>query len=219
MTQVQYFTFSPFSENSYVLYDDTKECIIVDPGCYTAAERKKLSDFITNKQLKPVRLLNTHCHLDHIFGNKYVADTYGLDLEIHEGEIPVLEAAPMAAQMYGVNDMQPSPAPSRFIQVGETIRFGNTELKVLFTPGHSPASISFYCAASKFVISGDVLFQNSIGRTDLPGGNYNTLMQSITKQILTLPDHTMVYSGHGPATMVNAEKKSNPFVLEYLNKR
>jgi glyoxylase-like metal-dependent hydrolase (beta-lactamase superfamily II) len=218
MTQVKYFTFGPFSENTYILYDDTKECIIIDPGCYTAPERQQLSNFINQNDLKPVRLINTHCHLDHIFGNKYVADTYQLGLEIHQGEIPVLEAAPMAAQMYGIQGMQPSPSPSRFIKEGDTISFGNTTLSVLFTPGHSPASISFYCEKSHFVIGGDVLFHGSIGRTDLPGGNFNTLMESIVNQLLTLPDRTLVYSGHGPATAVGSERKTNPFILQYLGK-
>lgn len=219
MTQVKYFTFGPFAENTYLLYDDSKECIIIDPGCYTAAERQALSDFINQNDLTPVRLINTHCHLDHIFGNKYVADTYQLDLEIHKGEIPVLEAASIAAQMYGIPNMQPSPAPSRFIAEGDTITFGETSLKVLFTPGHSPASISFYCEKNHFVIGGDVLFHGSIGRTDLPGGNFETLMESITTQILTLPDRTLVYAGHGPATAVGSEKKTNPFVLQYLNNK
>lgn len=218
MAQVKYFTFSPFSENTYILYDATKECIIIDPGCYTDDERKKLSNFIQKNNLKPVRLINTHCHIDHVFGNKYVAEKYDLALEIHKGEIPVLESVAMAADMYGIPNVQPSPEPSVFLEKGDIITFGETELEVLFTPGHSPASISFYCKESNFIIGGDVLFQRSIGRTDLPGGNYNTLMESIKNNFLTLPDSTLIYSGHGPVTAVGPERKTNPFILEYLGK-
>lgn len=217
MAQVHYFTFSPFAENSYIIYDETKECIIIDPGCYTNEERQTLQKFIRDNQLKPVRLLNTHCHIDHVFGNRYVAETYGLALEIHEGELPVLESVATVAQMYGIPNVQqsPDPDPNKFIKEGDTIEFGNTSLKVLFTPGHSPASVSFYCEADQFVIGGDVLFQGSIGRTDLPGGNYDTLMQSIKNNFLTLPDNTVVYSGHGNPTTVERERQSNPFILDY----
>lgn len=221
MTKVHYFVFSPFSENTYVLYDETKDCVVIDPGCYTVAERKELSDFITNNNLNVVRLINTHCHIDHVFGNRYVAETYKMPLEIHEGEIPVLNSLAMTAQMYGIPNVQqsPDPDPSKFIKEGAVIKFGNSSLKVLFTPGHSPASVSFYCEKAAFVIGGDVLFQGSIGRTDLPGGNYDTLMQSIFDNFLTLPDNTVVYSGHGNPTTVGAERKSNPFVLEYAKSR
>ncbi|BDS15190.1 MBL fold metallo-hydrolase [Aureispira anguillae] len=217
MAQVHFFTFSPFSENTYIIYDETKECIIIDPGCYTAEERKTLSNFITEHELTPVRLINTHCHLDHVFGNRYVAETYQLPLEIHEGELPVLESVPVVCQMYGIPNVQqsPDPDPNKFIQAGDLIQFGNTELSVLFTPGHSPASVSFYCSNDNFIIGGDVLFQGSIGRTDLPGGDMNTLMQSIFDHFLTLPDSTIVYSGHGNPTTVGAEKASNPFILNH----
>lgn len=212
MTLVAKFTFNPFQENTYVLYDDTKSCIIIDPGCYTAEEKQELKGFIEEKELKPVRLINTHCHLDHIFGNKFVADTYGLELEIHEGEVPVLEAVPMACQVYGLPLPEPSPTPTHFIEAGDVIEFGNTRLKTLFTPGHSPASISFYCAESKFVIAGDVLFYGSIGRTDLPGGNLGTLIQSIKTELFPLGDDVVVYSGHGPDTNIGFEKANNPFL-------
>jgi len=217
MTEVHSFVFSPFSENTYIIYDDTKECIIIDPGCYSVTERKLLSNFITNNQLKPVRLINTHCHIDHVFGNRYVAETYHLPLEIHEGEIPVLESVAMVAQMYGIPNVQqsPDPDPKKFIKDGDIIKFGNTELEVLFTPGHSPASISFYCKKGAFVIGGDVLFQGSIGRTDLPGGDYDTLMQSIFNKFLTLPNETVVYSGHGHPTSIRSERKANGFILDY----
>jgi len=217
MAQVKFFTFSPFSENSYIIYDDSKECIIVDPGCYTDEERQRLSKFISDNDLTPVRLINTHCHIDHVFGNRYVAETYKLPLEIHEGEIPVLESVPMVAKMYGIPNVQlsPDPDPNKFIKEGDTISFGNTKLSVLFTPGHSPASVSFYCKEDSFLIAGDVLFQGSIGRTDLPGGNFDTLLQSIINKFLPLPDDVIVYSGHGNPTSIGVERNSNPFILSY----
>lgn len=212
MAHVAELTFNPFQENTYIVYDDTKECIIFDPGCWNASEKQQLSTFIESAGLKPVRLINTHCHLDHIFGNKYVSETYNLPLEIHSGELPVLEQAPLAAQLYGIPFPEPSPMPESFIEEGDIIEFGTTKLEVLFTPGHSPASISFYCRESEFVIAGDVLFYGSIGRTDLPGGDYNTLIQSIKTKLLVLEDEVRVYSGHGPSTKIGYERKNNPFL-------
>lgn len=216
MANVQYFPLNPFSENTYIIYDETKECIIIDPGCYTPAEREHLSNFISKEGLKPVRLLNTHCHLDHVFGNRYIAEEYVLGLEIHKGEVPVLESFMPTAQMYGIPHVQQSPDPVSFLEPGEFIEFGNSRLAILFTPGHSPASVSFYSEEDGFIIGGDVLFQGSIGRTDLPGGNLDTLMKSIEREFMSLPDHTIVYSGHGPATTVGKERQSNPFILQYL---
>ncbi len=213
MAVVAEFSFNPFQENTYVIYEEKGDCIIIDPGCYTQSERDQLVDFIEKAKLTPVRLLNTHCHLDHVFGNKFVMDKYGLGLEIHEGELPVLESVPRVAEMYGIPNVVPSPAPTAFLEENDVIRFGNdTELKVLFTPGHSPASISFYNEKERYIIAGDVLFQGSIGRTDLPGGDFNTLIQSIKSQILPLGDEVRVYSGHGPSTTVGDEKKANPFL-------
>ncbi|MEM9885813.1 MAG: MBL fold metallo-hydrolase [Bacteroidota bacterium] len=212
MTKVTSFTFNPFQENTYIIYDDSKECIIIDPGCYEVEEKAEMIDFIQRNQLKPVRLLNTHCHIDHVFGNKFIADTYDLDLEIPEGELIVLNAVPQIAKMYGIPYPEPSPAPGRFIQVGEVVDFGTTSLKCLFTPGHSPASMSFYCEAARFLIAGDVLFAGSIGRTDLPGGNLNTLLQSIRNQFFVLPDEVIVYPGHMGSTTIGKEKRSNPFL-------
>jgi len=212
MAVVAEFTFNPFQENTYVLYDDTKECVIIDPGCYTAGEKEQLAAFIENADLKPVLLLNTHCHLDHVFGNAFVAKKYGLDLVIHKGELPVLAAVPEVSKMYGVPNVEESPAPTKFLEGGDVVEFGESKLEVLFTPGHSPASISFYSRKDGFVIGGDVLFQNSIGRTDLPGGDFPTLIRSIKEQFFPLGDDVRVYSGHGPATTVGAERQGNQFL-------
>lgn len=212
MTQVQVFEFNPFAENTYVVYDDTGACIVVDPGCYDERERNALQNFIAQKKLRPVRLLNTHCHLDHVFGNAFVARTWGLTLEIHRGEIPVLERFQVVCQMYGVPVNELQPAPGAFLEAGGTIEFGETKLDILFTPGHSPASVSFYCREEGFVVAGDVLFYEGIGRTDLPGGDFNTLIQSIRTQLFTLPGETLVYPGHGPSTTVRHEMEYNPFL-------
>ena len=156
--------------------------------------------------------INTHCHLDHVFGNKYVADTYQLGLEIHEGELSVLQSSPKVANMYGIPYANISPAPTSYLKPGEDITFGDTTLSIHFTPGHSPASVSFYNQEEGYIIGGDVLFQNSIGRTDLPGGNFDTLINSIKETFLSLPDDTRVYSGHGPMTTVGHERVHNPFL-------
>lgn len=212
MTQVLTLEQNPFAENTYVVYDETRECVIFDPGAYTPQERAALRALIEQHNLKPVRLINTHCHLDHVFGNAFVAETWSLPLEIHRLEIPVLSRFPDTCRMYGIPGVQVSPEPQRFLEAGEEIIFGNTRLQALFTPGHSPGSLSFYCAEAEFVIAGDVLFQESIGRTDLPGGDFNTLIQSIREQLFPLPDATMVYPGHGPATTIRHEKEYNPFL-------
>lgn len=213
MIRVKSFTFGPFAENTYVLWDDTRECIIIDPGCFGREEEEKLRAFIAQEQLKPVRLINTHCHLDHVFGNPFVVKTWGLGLEMHRADIPVLERFTESCQLFGVgSEALPQPEPAVFIEEGEKVTFGNSTLDVLFTPGHSPGSISFYSAAHGFIISGDVLFQGSIGRTDLPGGNFDVLIHSIRSQFFPLPDDTTVYSGHGPKTTIGAEKKYNPFL-------
>ena len=211
MIFIRSFVFNPIKENTYILFDETKECIIIDPGCYDAAERAELSGFIKDNNLKPVKLLNTHCHLDHIFGNGYVADTYKLKLEMHQGEIPVLASYLPTAAVYNM-DAEPSPEPSVFLNEGDIITFGNSKLEIVHTPGHSPGSITFYNTNQKFMIAGDVLFYGSVGRTDIPGGNHTILIESITNKLLPLGDEFIVYSGHGPITTIGAEKKHNPFL-------
>ncbi len=209
--QVHSMTFNPFEENTYFLIAPSKECIIIDPGCFDEKERKELKDFIQENELKPVRLINTHCHIDHILGNAYVAEQYKLGLEIHEGELPVLKAGMTVAGMYGI-PYDPSPIPTRYLQENDEIELDGIPMRVLFTPGHSPASICFYNEADGWVISGDVLFYESIGRTDLPGGDYDSLINSIKTQLFTLPDDTVVYPGHGPKTTIGHEKMFNPFL-------
>ncbi|HTF06258.1 MAG TPA: MBL fold metallo-hydrolase [Bacteroidia bacterium] len=211
MITLKSFTFNPFSENSYILSDETGECVIIDPGCYTSEEEQELAEYIALNSLKPVKLLNTHCHVDHVFGNLFVAEKWKLGLEMHKLDVPVLESFAKVCQMYGFPG-GPQPEPAHFFEDGDPIKFGNSTLDILFTPGHSPGSVCFYSQPDKLVIGGDVLFQGSIGRTDLPGGNFETLEHSIRTKLYTLPDDVEIYPGHGPATTVGAEKRSNPFV-------
>lgn len=211
MISVHFFTFNPIGENTYVLFDETGACVIIDPGCYDDQERKELADFIADKKLNPVALLNTHCHLDHVFGNDFVAKKYKLKLQAHQNEVPVLEALLRTAAMYGMN-AEPSPEIAVFLNEGDMIRFGNSSLEILFTPGHSPGSITFFNREQEFMISGDVLFYGSVGRSDLPGGNHGTLIQSIKQKLLPLGDGFKVYSGHGPATNIGFERVNNPFL-------
>lgn len=206
-------TFNAFQENSYILFDDSKECIIIDPGCNNADEEQILVKTIEEHGLTPTRLINTHCHIDHVFGNKFVSERYNLELESHAGEVPVLDAVGQVAQMYGLGTVT-SPPITKFLEEGDEVKFGNSSMTVLFTPGHSPASISFYNSVDKILIAGDVLFQGSIGRTDLPGGDYDQLINNIKTKFLILPDDVIVYSGHGPSTNIGFERTNNPFLTE-----
>jgi glyoxylase-like metal-dependent hydrolase (beta-lactamase superfamily II) len=211
MLTVQAFTFNPVQENTYILYNENKDCCIIDPGCYFASEEKELTDFISANGLKPVLLLNTHCHLDHIFGNRFIQKQYGLTLHLHELEKAVLDYGPTSGQQWQM-PFDNYDGELKYIKEGEKINLGNDVLDILFTPGHSPGHVSFYSKDNKFVISGDVLFQGSVGRTDLPGGDFTTLEQSILTKLYTLPEDVIVYPGHGPSTTIADEMKTNPFV-------
>lgn len=211
MLTVQPFTFNPVQENTYILYNDKRQCCIIDPGCYFASEEQQLKSFIEENKLQPLYLLNTHCHLDHIFGNRFVHKTFGLTLYLHQLEKAVLEYGPTSGQLWQM-PFDNYDAELRFLEEGDTIKIGDDELHILFTPGHSPGSISFYSKENKFVISGDVLFQGSVGRTDLPGGDFKILEESIKTKLYTLPVDVVVYPGHGDSTTIGDEMKSNPFV-------
>lgn len=212
MISIHSFTFSPIQENMYILFDETKECVIIDPGCYNNSERAELADFISKQGLKPVKLLNTHCHLDHIFGNGFVCEKYNLKPEFNDLEQRIFDAFGATCDLYGM-DCDPSPQAGNFLKEGDTITFGNSSLEIVFTPGHSPGSITFYNQEQKFMIAGDVLFYGSIGRTDLPGGNYETLINSIRTKLFPMGDDFKVYSGHGPSTTIGFERKNNPFLV------
>ncbi|MGB1102778.1 MAG: MBL fold metallo-hydrolase [Crocinitomicaceae bacterium] len=214
MIKVEKFTFNPFSENTYVLYDDTKECVIIDPGCAQSFEKEELSRFIDENELKPVRLLNTHCHVDHVFGNYYVSQKYNLELEAHNLDLPTLALVPQACMMYGIRGYELSPEPTKFLEEGVNVKFGNSELEVIHGPGHAPGHVAFYAKEECFVINGDILFEGSFGRYDLPGGDLPTLKRTITEKMFSLPDDTVVYCGHGGETTIGREKLTNP-ILSY----
>lgn len=211
MIDLKSFIFNPFQENTYLLINDKGLCFIIDPGCYFINERKALQEALSQKGISPVRLLNTHCHLDHIFGNKLIHDLFNLKPWIHLLEQPVLDRSPQAGQMYHVS-FEPSPNPAGYLTDKEDIRLGEDVLKVILAPGHSPGSVCFYCEKQQLLIGGDVLFRESIGRTDLPGGDFKTLETSIRERLYTLPDEVVVYPGHGLKTTIGYEKKHNPFV-------
>jgi hydroxyacylglutathione hydrolase len=211
MLHLKAFTFNPFQENTYLIYNDNKQCWIVDPGMYDSREHIQFSQYITSAGLQPVSIINTHTHLDHIFGVQELKDRYKIPFGIHERDQPVLKGAPTSAMIFGV-ELSKAPTPDFFIAENQPLKLGDDTLEVRFTPGHSPGSIVFYYPDGGWLIGGDVLFNGSIGRTDLPGGNFDTLINSIRSQVFTLPAETIVYSGHGPETTVEEEMRSNPFL-------
>jgi len=215
MLKIEVFVFSPIQENTYLLYNENKDCIIIDPGCYFQDEKDQLKSFITKYELQPKMLLNTHCHLDHVFGNKFIAENYQLTLRLHPFEQNMLMMAPSSGLMFDL-PFDNYQGEYIFLNEGDTIKLGTDVLDIIHVPGHSPGSICFYCKEQKFLIGGDVLFNGSIGRTDLPGGDFDTLITNLTKKVLSLPEDVTVYSGHGPVTTIGIEKKSNPFLVPGL---
>lgn len=212
MVRIKKFVFSPFQENTYILYNNEKDCWIIDPGCYFPEERKELQDFIDDNELNPIRLLNTHCHLDHVFGNHFIHKTYDLSPEYHKLDQPTLDMAPRSAQMYGIPNVETSPNATKNLEEGTQMALGNSVYDILFCPGHAPGHVVFVNHEQKHVIAGDVLFRESIGRTDLPGGDHETLVRSIKNELFPLGDDFEIFCGHGPETTIGHEKKHNPFV-------
>ena len=213
MINIKKFTFNPFQVNTYILYDETKECIIIDPGCADSREQRQFNTFIESEELIPVRLLNTHSHIDHIAGNVFMSRKYGLKLEAHRDGRHFIEHSKENAFYYGFENFE-TILPEIHIQEGDTIRWGKSELQVIDTPGHAIGSVCFISHAQKFVIVGDVLFYQSIGRTDLPTGDYDLLIQNIRSKLLALPHEYTVYSGHGPETTIGFEAYANPFLAD-----
>ena len=211
MLQIKSFSFNPFAENTYILYDESSEAVIIDPGCYEKDEKDELLVFVEKTALKPVMLLNTHCHIDHVLGNSFVKNTYKIPLLFHQNEEPVLRAVSTYASNYGFPLYQDSHA-DHYIKEGEEVKFGNTTLQTILVPGHAPGHLVFYHKESQTCIGGDTLFRDSIGRTDLPGGDHDTLLTAIKTKLFTLPDDVEVYPGHGPNTSIGYEKLNNPFV-------
>jgi glyoxylase-like metal-dependent hydrolase (beta-lactamase superfamily II) len=207
---IQKFIFNDFQENTLVISDDNKNCVIVDPGCYYPEERFELEQYIQQNELKPLALLNTHCHIDHILGNAWVMQHYALPFYMHEKDLVTLNAVPSYAPMYGFVGFEPSPQPTHLVNHGDLLQFGNMTFEVLFGPGHAPGHVAYYSQENRLVINGDILFKGSFGRFDLPNGDLNTLKRTITEVMFKLPDDTVVYCGHGPETTIGAEKMTNP---------
>ncbi len=214
MIHIQQFVFNPFMENTYVVYSDTKEAVIVDPGCYEGYEQNELTSFIETNDLKVTKLINTHCHIDHVLGNHFVIEKYGVPFYMHELDKPVLEAVPSYAGSYGFANYKPS-SPTHLLEEGEQLKIGNTVFDILHLPGHAPGHIGFMNEKERVFIGGDVLFEGSIGRTDLPGGDHDTLINSIQQKLFKYHDDVVVYSGHGGTTTLGKEKNTNPFCAIY----
>ncbi len=211
MIKVQKFVFNPFNENSFLLYDETGKCIMVDMGSYTVDEKKEVLYFIENNRLEPVMIANTHCHVDHILGNSFFKNKYKAATAAHSDDEFLLKNAVEHGTMFGC-EVEAPPGIDKYLKEGEPLSFGKSSLEILHVPGHSPGSIAFYSSGDNFLISGDVLFSGSIGRTDLPGGEYDTLIRSIREKLLVLSPDVVVYCGHGPETTIGEEMRTNPFL-------
>ncbi len=204
-------TFNPVEVNAIVLWDETLECVIIDPACFYPDEEQKLKAFIEKNKLKPVRLLNTHGHFDHLMGNGFAEKTWKLRSEIHISDAFLVEQASAQAAMFGMQINKPT-SPGRYLEDGEIITFGNSSMEVIHVPGHSPGGVAFFSEADQLLICGDILFYGSVGRTDLPGGNHEQLISGIKEKLMVLVPHVKVYCGHGPETTIGAEKINNPFL-------
>jgi len=211
MIQIKRLVFNPFQENTYLLFNDNSEAFIIDAGCYHQHEKDQLIQTIEQMQLSVKAVVATHGHVDHALGNAFVCSTLNVPLWMHKQDVPLLEKAPQMGQVYGF-EMEVSPKPEKFLAHGDVIHLGDDSLQVMHIPGHSPGSIVLYTASEKFVVAGDVLFQGSIGRSDLPGGNQHELIDGIRTHLLTLPDDTVVYPGHGAETNIGFERRQNPFL-------
>ncbi len=209
--KIKRFEFNMFPVNCYVLWDETKEAVVIDPGCFYEEEKQKLKDFITGNGLKVKEVLNTHLHLDHIFGNPFMLQEFGLHARANQADEFWLESAPKQSRMFGFQ-LKEEPVPlGEYLHDGDTVTFGNTTLEAIHVPGHSPGSLVFYCKEDNCMFSGDVLFQGSIGRADLTGGNFDELREHICSRLFVLPNETVVYPGHGAPTTIGIEKVENPF--------
>lgn len=211
MIKVEKFVVNPLGENSYIVSDETGECIFVDPGFFYEEEHEEVREYLKINNLTPVKITNTHCHFDHIMGVEFVRNEFNIPFFAHHEDAFWVEKAIDQGKMFGF-DMEPVAPADAFFTENEFVEFGNTKLKIIHVPGHSPGHVVFYSESDKKLIAGDVLFYGSIGRTDLPGGDYNTLISNIKNKLFHLPDETVVYCGHGPETTIGFEKRTNPFL-------
>jgi hydroxyacylglutathione hydrolase len=211
MIRIIPFVFNPFQENTYLIYDETGECVVLDAGCHSNEEKSQIQSYMTKYGIRPVKLINSHCHIDHILGNNFFVKTYGLTLSANQADEYLIVNAISNAEVFGLEIDQP-PSINVNLNDGDSIRFGKSELNVIHVPGHTPGCIALYSEKEQFVMVGDTLFEGSIGRTDLPGGNHATLINSIQSKLLVLPDQVKVYPGHGRPTSIGKEIKNNPFL-------
>jgi glyoxylase-like metal-dependent hydrolase (beta-lactamase superfamily II) len=211
MLKIEKFVVNPLGENSYVMYDETRECIFIDPGFYYEEEFQEIRDFIAENNLTPVKIVNTHCHFDHIMGVEFIRNEYGIPFEAHADDAFWVERVVDQGRMFGFEINPVNPFDS-FLTENEKVKFGNTDLQVFHIPGHSLGHVCLYNSDAGVLVAGDVLFYGSIGRTDLPGGDYQTLISNIKNKLFALPDETVVYCGHGPETKLGFEKRTNPFL-------
>lgn len=211
MIQIKQFVFNPFQVNTYILYDETGECAIMDASCYEKEEKKELSRFIEDNGLRPVLQLFTHCHIDHMLGSRFISKTYKLKPLTHKDSLTFLENSKDYGKAFGF-DVDKPVMPDVYLDDGDILQFGNQEVKVLHTPGHAAGSLCYYSVEGNFVVVGDVLFRGSVGRTDLPTGDHDLLIKSILQKLMVLPSDTTVYPGHGPATSIGEERTANPYL-------
>ena len=210
--KIKTFTFNPIQENTYLVFDETNEAVVIDAGCVSESEKQELKKYIEDNNLTLKRVLNTHLHFDHQFGNKFLFDTFGIKPEASKEDEYLLENVIAQVRSFGLDSKEEAQPLGAYIADNQELKFGNSSFTAFHVPGHSPGSMAFYNEKEGVLFAGDVLFRGSIGRTDLPKGDYDTLIQSITKKLMPLPDSTVVYSGHGPLTTIGFEKKNNPFL-------
>ena len=212
MLKIKSFTFNPYQENTYLIFDDSKEAVVIDPGNYEAYENELISKFIDENKLQLKKIILTHCHIDHCLGNKYLNEKYGAELLIPFVERDLYKNVENIATLFGFANYSHLDE-NEYLKEKDKIEFGNIKLDVLFLPGHSPGHLAFYFKNDNVCFSGDVLFYNSIGRTDLPGGDHDTLINSIKNKLFLLNPNTIIYPGHGQKTTLKNEMKDNPFLI------
>ena len=210
--KIDVLVFSPFQENTYIIHDESGSCVVIDPGMLDKSEKDIFDNYIKRHNLKIEKVINTHCHLDHIFGAKYVTENYGVPFYCHADDVFLINQAKSHAQMYGLPFNDEPVAVSDYLKGGDIIKFGHSELQVRHVPGHSPGGVVFYSVDDTFVVVGDVLFKRSVGRSDLPGGNHEQLIEAIFQNLMTLPDDCVVFSGHGGSTTIGDERLNNEFL-------
>jgi len=210
MIRTERFIFNSFQVNTYLLFDETRECVIIDPANHGDQENSALNTAISEHKLTPLMIINTHCHIDHVQGISFLKKQFGIPLLAHREEARILEKAPVMGELFGLR-IDTLPEIDRFIAHNESITFGNSSLTALHVPGHSPGSLAFYAEQDAFAVTGDALFAAGIGRTDLPGGDYDSLIESIKKQLFSLPPETTIWPGHGGSSTIGFETENNPF--------